>query len=93
MTGECEQRTPSPRRWTRLRLLHLFLAGGLALLLVLELTLGTRRPDWGHVFGVGGAGCFLALEVALQPRRRIWSLALLAASAACFVLGYFVFAR
>jgi hypothetical protein len=74
-------------------LLHLFLAAGLGLLIVLELTLGSRRPNWHHVFGVGGAGFFLALEVALQPRRRVWSLALLAASAACFVLGYFVFTR
>jgi hypothetical protein len=73
--------------------LNLFLTIGLALLIVLELTQGSRRPDWRHVFGVSGAGCFLALEIVLQPRRRIRSLALLAAAAACFVLGYFVFAR
>ncbi len=93
MSGECEQRTASPPRWTKVRLLHLLLAAGLALLIVLELTLGSRRPDWHHVLGMGGAGFFLALEIALQPRRRIWTLALLAASAACFVLGYFVFPR
>lgn len=91
MSDECERRTASPRRWTRLTLLHLFLAAGLALLIVLELTLESRRPDWHHVFGVAGAGFFVALEIALQPRRRIWTVALLAASAACFVLGYFVF--
>ena len=95
MSREPGRQTESPRRWTGPRLLHLFLAVGFAVLLVVELTTtsGQGRPDWRHVLGLDGAGFFLALAGVLGPRRWRGFLALLAASAACFLLGYFVLAR
>jgi cell division protein FtsW (lipid II flippase) len=85
-------RSANPRRWSRAQLLHLFLAIGFALLLVMELSVRSRRrwPDWRHLAGLGGAGFFLTVAGVVGPGRKRWYRALLAGSVVCFVLGNFL---